>query len=55
LETRTIYSADNITAPVKPGVKAGDRVILKGKTVAFPKGFQWPLGAALNVESVVTP
>jgi hypothetical protein len=52
LATWTTYSAERIAVPANPGVKAGDRVILKGETITFPNGFKWPLGAALSVHSV---
>jgi hypothetical protein len=52
LATWTIYSANTTTAPKDPGIKAGDRVTLKGNNITLPNGFQWPLGATLNLESV---
>jgi len=52
LATWTIYSANSITAPANPGIKAGDRVTLKGNNITLPNGFQWLLGAELNLESV---
>lgn len=52
LNTEIIYSADAVRAPATPGVKAGDRVILKGINVTLPNEFRWPLGATLQVQSV---
>lgn len=52
LATWTIYSANTVTAPASPGVKAGDRVTLKGNTITLPNGFGWPLGASLSLQSV---
>jgi hypothetical protein len=54
LQAGSIYSADYVRAPATPGVKAGDRVILKGNAVGLPNEFRWPLGATLQVQSVPT-
>jgi hypothetical protein len=55
LATGTIYSADTVRVPGDPGVKSGDRVILKGNNITFPPNFRWPVEATLKLESVSSP
>jgi hypothetical protein len=55
LANKTIYSAVSVT--VRPDaakqLKDGDQVIVKGRDVQLSKGFRWPVGRMLRVQTVL--
>ena len=54
LADKTIYSEESVTVSTDAAkqLELGNKVILKGRFVKLPKGFRWPRGKTLKLQTV---